>query len=46
MHMPADKSGTRILDAGQMVDILGALYGINRVKELDCCSDCQSVVTA
>ena len=46
MHMPVDKSGTRLLDVGHLADILGALYGTSRVKELDCCPACQSVVTA
>jgi len=34
------------VDCAHMVDILGAQYGVTRVKELDCCPDCQSYVTA
>jgi len=34
------------VDGAHMVDILGAQYGVTRVKELDCCSACQSYVTA
>ena len=36
----------RPVDLEHMVDILGAQYGVTRVKELDSCPACQSVVTA
>jgi len=40
------ENGVHILDTGHVFDVLGAQYGVTRVKELDCCLQCRSYVTA
>lgn len=44
LRVPTE-DGIGIIDGGHLVDVLGAQYGMTRVKELDQCPDCHSYVT-